>query len=105
MRKNSAHRLEKQVEISASIGGVGNLTDAKLANWFPLEARVTPGEEDLRVVGSDCEGRQKVSAGTGGFFTGADWENKWFDSTSYGWGFILVVCRCSSRDIARREKW
>jgi uncharacterized protein YndB with AHSA1/START domain len=24
------------------------------------------------------------------FLSGADWENEWFDSTGYGWGFMLV---------------
>jgi uncharacterized protein YndB with AHSA1/START domain len=40
------HRLEKQIEIAAPIEEVWSaLTDSrKLANWFPLEARVTPGK-------------------------------------------------------------
>ncbi len=28
-----------------------------------------------------------------GFFTGADWENEWFNSTNYGWDFMLLSLR------------
>ena len=29
----------------------------------------------------------------GGFFTGAAWENEWYESTNYGWEFILLSLR------------
>jgi hypothetical protein len=44
-------------------------------NEWTLESR--GGKTILRLVQS-------------GFFTGADWEKEWFDSTSYGWGFMLL---------------
>ncbi len=123
-----AHRLEKTVEIAASIEEVWEaLTDGrKLCNWFPLEARVKPGQNGSIFVswGPDCEGEAEIAAWEpgkkiawqertalveftleargsktlvrlvqSGFFTGADWENEWFDSTDYGWEFMLLSLR------------
>lgn len=54
-------RLEKQIEVAASPAEVWKaLTDpAELARWFPLEARVTPGEwgENLFIVGTGLRRR------------------------------------------------
>jgi len=137
------HRLEKEIEIAAPIGEVWSaLTDArKLANWFPLEARITPGKNGKIFVswGPDCEGEAEIvtwdpgkkiawqertalveftlEARSGktivrlvqsGFFTGADWENEWFDSTNYGWDFMLLSLRVwleLHRDEDRRVAW
>jgi uncharacterized protein YndB with AHSA1/START domain len=122
------HRLEKEIEIAAPIEEVWSaLTDGKkLASWFPLKARVTPGKSGKIFVswGADCEGEAEIvtwelgkkiawqeqmaliefslEARGGktlvrlvqsGFFTGADWENEWFDSTNYGWDFMLLSLR------------
>src|SRR5208283_990351 len=122
------HRLEKKIEIAASIEEVWSaLTDAKkLQNWFPLEARVTPGKDGKIFVswGPECEGEASIVAWEpgrriawqeqfalveftlearrgktlvrlvqSGFFSGADWESEWFDSTNYGWEFMLVSLR------------
>ena len=55
-------RLEKQIEVAASPAEVWKaLTDpAELARWFPLEARVTPGERGKIFLswGPDCEGER-----------------------------------------------
>jgi uncharacterized protein YndB with AHSA1/START domain len=123
-----AYRLEKEIEIAASFEEVWRaLTDAReLANWFPLEARVTPGKDGKIFLswGPECQGeadivaweapkrfawREKtalveftleVRAGKtlvrlvqSGFFSGADWENEWFESTNYGWEFMLLSLR------------
>jgi hypothetical protein len=43
-----------------------------------------------------------------GFFTGADWENEWFDSTNYGWEFMLLGLRTFlefHRGQTRRVAW
>lgn len=43
-----------------------------------------------------------------GFFGNADWENEWFDSTSYGWGFMLLSLQVAlerHRGIARQVAW
>jgi hypothetical protein len=48
-----------------------------LIEWT-LEAR--GGKTLLRIVQS-------------GFFGNEDWENEWFESTSYGWGFMLASLR------------
>jgi len=37
-------RLEKQTEVAASPAEVWQALTAELTKWFPLEARVTPGE-------------------------------------------------------------
>ena len=138
-----AHRLEKTVEIAASIEEVWDaVTDGKkLSNWFPLEARVKPGKNGSIFVswGPDCEGEAEIVAWEpgkkiawqertalveftlearsgktlvrlvqSGFFTGADWENEWFDSTNYGWDFILLNLRVwleLHRGEERRVAW
>jgi uncharacterized protein YndB with AHSA1/START domain len=124
-----AHRLEKEIEIAASVEEVwAALTDPKkLVNWFPLDARVAPGKDGTIFVswGPDCEGEAPIiewepgrkfawKEMTGavveftlearggktlvrlvhsGFLTGADWENEWFESTNYGWDFMLLSLR------------
>jgi uncharacterized protein YndB with AHSA1/START domain len=128
VEKKLAHRLEKEIEIAAPIEEVWSaLTDSKkLANWFPLEARVTPGrdgkmfvswepdfegeativqwepgkkfayEQPMALVEFTLEargGKTLVRLVQSGFFTGADWENEWFDSTNYGWEFMLISLR------------
>lgn len=43
-----------------------------------------------------------------GFLGNADWENEWFDSTSYGWGFMLLSLQVAlerHRGIARQVAW
>jgi len=118
-------KLEKVIELNASVDEVWKaLTDSKeLANWFPLEARVTPGKGGKVFLswGPDCEGESEIlewepgkrlsgkdpfsliewtlEARGGktilrlvqtGFLSGEDWSNEWFESTSYGWGFMLA---------------
>jgi uncharacterized protein YndB with AHSA1/START domain len=60
------HRLEKEIEIAAPIEEVWSaLTDGKaLANWFPLEARVSPGKDGKMFVswGQDCQGEGQIVA-------------------------------------------
>jgi hypothetical protein len=43
-----------------------------------------------------------------GFAGQSDWENEWFDSTSYGWGFMLLSLQVAlerHRGVARRVVW
>jgi uncharacterized protein YndB with AHSA1/START domain len=43
-----------------------------------------------------------------GFLGNADWENEWFDSTSYGWGFMLLSLQFAleqHRGAARQVAW
>jgi uncharacterized protein YndB with AHSA1/START domain len=43
-----------------------------------------------------------------GFLGNADWENEWFDSTSYGWDFMLLSLQVAlerHRGIARQVAW
>jgi uncharacterized protein YndB with AHSA1/START domain len=134
-----ARKIEKQIEIAASIDSVWKaLTDPEeLARWFPLEARVKPGEGGTMWLswGPGCEGEANISvwvpkqhlqtkeAAPGaeepsggpsvaidwflesrgnktlvrlvqsGFGAESDWQNEYFDSTDYGWGFMLVNLR------------
>jgi hypothetical protein len=42
------------------------------------------------------------------FLGNEDWENEWFDSTSYGWGFLLVgfeVALDRHRGVPRQVAW
>jgi uncharacterized protein YndB with AHSA1/START domain len=124
-RTKSERRLEKSIELNASPDQVWNaLIDPKqLANWFPLEARVTPGVGGRIFVswGPTFEGEGEIIAWEPGkriawkepfatieftlearggktivrlvqsaFLSGEDWENEWFASTDYGWGFMLL---------------
>ena len=61
------HRLEKEIETAAPIEEVWSaLTDSrKLANWFPLEARVTPGKNGKIFVswGPIAKGKRKLLIG------------------------------------------
>lgn len=124
--KNKTERkLEKTIELAASVDEVWKaLTDAKeLVNWFPLEARVTPGDGGKIFLswGPDCAGEAEIVAWEPGkkfavkepfalvewtleargsktilrmvqtgFLGNEGWENEWFESTQYGWGFMLV---------------
>lgn len=43
-----------------------------------------------------------------GFLGNSDWENEWFDSTSYGWGFMLLSLKVAlecHRGKARQVAW
>jgi uncharacterized protein YndB with AHSA1/START domain len=43
-----------------------------------------------------------------GFLGNADWENEWFDSTSYGWNLMLLSLKAAlerHRGIARQVAW
>ncbi|HVS88283.1 MAG TPA: SRPBCC domain-containing protein [Candidatus Acidoferrum sp.] len=121
-------RLEKKIEIAAPVQEVWKaLTDPKeLVNWFPLEARVTPGVGGKIFLswGPECEGEAEIVAWEpgkkfawkenvalvewtlearggktvvrlvqSGFLGESDWEKEWFESTSYGWGFMLASLR------------
>jgi len=126
--------IVKEIEVAAPVEAVWKaLTDAEvLARWFPLEARVTPGEggEMFLSWGPGCEGSGRIevwepgrrlrwveSAPGGGqpiviewilearggktlvrvvdsgFYSGAGWENEYFDSKDYGWTFMLLNLR------------
>jgi hypothetical protein len=114
---------------------------AELIKWFPLAARVTPGEHGKIFVswGPDCEGEAEIVAWEpnrrlaweqgfavievvleargsktvvtlvqSGFLGNEDWENEWFESTDYGWGFILLSLRWIFErhpGVARRMAW
>jgi len=121
-------RLEREIAIDAPVEAVWKaLTDPEeLTRWFPLAARVTPGEGGKLFLswGPGCEGEAEIIAWEpnkkfackepiaviewtlearggktilrlvqSGFSTGADWENEWFESTSYGWGLMLLGLR------------
>jgi uncharacterized protein YndB with AHSA1/START domain len=125
--KKVEKRLEMEVEIDAPVAEVWKaLTEGRgLQNWFPLEARVTPGaggkiflswgpefEIESEILAWEPEKRLQSQGmvlvdytleSRGGktvlrlvqsmFATGADWENEFYDSTSFGWGFILASLR------------
>jgi uncharacterized protein YndB with AHSA1/START domain len=43
-----------------------------------------------------------------GFFSGADWEKEWYDSTDYGWMFMLISLRFlveEHRGVKRQVRW
>ncbi len=55
-----------------------------------------PGDPSAPVVEWTIEshgGKTLVRVMNSGFTSGADWENERFDSTDYGWGFMLVNLR------------
>lgn len=62
----SKRAIEKQIEIAAPADAVWKaLTDVtELARWFPLEARVTPGESGRIFLswGPACEGEASIDA-------------------------------------------
>ncbi|HXZ13967.1 MAG TPA: SRPBCC domain-containing protein [Candidatus Sulfotelmatobacter sp.] len=125
-------KIEKQIELSVPPETVWKmLTDPnELTRWFPLEARITPGQggEISLSWGPTYEGGASIeiwepnrkiawaetSAGLplrvewtiesrGGktllrlvqssFASGADWESEFYDSTNYGWDFMLLNLR------------
>jgi uncharacterized protein YndB with AHSA1/START domain len=142
-KHKTERRLEKTIEIAAPVEEVWKaLTDPKeLVNWFPLEARVTPGVGGKVFLswGPDCEGEAEIVAWEPGkkfaskesmalvewtlearggktllrivqsaFLGNEDWENEWFESTSYGWGFMLASLRWAlerHHGEARRVAW
>jgi uncharacterized protein YndB with AHSA1/START domain len=122
-------RFEREMEIDAPPGEVWKaLTDPEeLTRWFPLKARVTPGEGGKIFLswGPDCEGEARIVTwapgrrlawqekwqeqvvqvewtlealggktilrlAQSGFAGESYWENEWFESTSFGWGLMLL---------------
>jgi uncharacterized protein YndB with AHSA1/START domain len=136
-------KLQKEIEIVATQDEVWKmLTDPRqLANWFPLEARVTPGVGGKMFLswGPEWEGEGEIVAwepgkrlawkspfalqewtieASGGktvlrlvqtgFLGNEDWENEWFESTSYGWGFMLLGLKWAMeqhRGATRQVAW
>jgi uncharacterized protein YndB with AHSA1/START domain len=136
-------RFETEIVVDAPVQEVWKaLTDAKeFVKWFPLEARVTPGQGGKIFLswGPDCEGEAEIVKWEperafawkeqlaliewtleqrGGktfvrlvqsaFAGNSDWENEWSDSTSYGWGLMLLGLQVAlerHRGIDRQVAW
>lgn len=53
-------------------------------------------------------GKTIVCLAQSAFLGNEDWENEWFDSTSYGWGFMLLSLQVAlerHRGIPRQVAW
>jgi uncharacterized protein YndB with AHSA1/START domain len=121
-------RVDREIAIDAPLKNVWRaVSEARaLKNWFPLEARVTPGVGGKIFLswGPEYEGEAEIIAWDPGKrlawreptalvdFTlesrtqkvvvrlvqsstaaGGEWENEWFESTSFGWRFMLAGLR------------
>lgn len=68
--------------------------EAEIVAWEP--GKKIAWQERTALVEFTLEargGKTLVRLVQSGFFTGADWENEWFDSTNYGWEFMLLSLR------------
>jgi uncharacterized protein YndB with AHSA1/START domain len=71
--------------------GPGCEGEGKIVAWEPGEKFAW--REPMALIEWTLEsrgGKTIVHLLHSGFFGNADWENEWFDSTSYGWGFMLL---------------
>jgi hypothetical protein len=60
---------------------------------LPETERSRPSVPSMALIEWTLESRGRktiVHLLQSGFLGNADWENEWFDSTGYGWGFILL---------------
>lgn len=76
--------------------GPGYEGEAEILAWEPNKKFAS--KSPLAVIEWTLESRGAktvVHLVQNGFSTGADWENEWFESTDYGWGFMLLGLRWS----------
>jgi len=65
--------------------------EAEIIAWEP--GKRIAWKEPIAVVEFSLEARSEktiVRLVQSGFFGNEDWENEWFESTDYGWGFMLL---------------
>jgi uncharacterized protein YndB with AHSA1/START domain len=65
--------------------------EAEIIAWEP--GKRIAWKESMATVEFTIEargGKTLVRMVQSGFFSGEAWENEWFESTDYGWGFILL---------------
>jgi|SRR5271166_2817125 len=68
--------------------------EADIIAWEPNKKFAC--KEPLAVIEWTLEsrgGKTVVRLVQSGFASGVDWENEWFESTDYGWGFMLLSLR------------
>jgi hypothetical protein len=68
--------------------------ESEIVAWEPLKK--LSSREPMAVVDFTLEtrgGKTVVRVVQSSFSQGADWENEWFDSTNYGWGFMVASLR------------
>jgi uncharacterized protein YndB with AHSA1/START domain len=71
--------------------GPGSEGEAEIVAWEP--GKKFAWKEPMALIAWTLESRGAktiVHLLQSGFLGNADWENEWFDSTSYGWGFMLL---------------
>jgi uncharacterized protein YndB with AHSA1/START domain len=68
--------------------------EAEIVTWEPQKKFAS--KESLALIEWTLEargGKTLLRIVQSGFFGNEDWENEWFESTSYGWGFMLASLR------------
>jgi uncharacterized protein YndB with AHSA1/START domain len=83
--------------------------EAKIVAWEP--ERRFAWQEQAALIEWTLEARGAKTVlrlVQSGFFSGEDWENEWFESTDYGWGFMLLSLRWAlerHRGVERQVAW
>jgi uncharacterized protein YndB with AHSA1/START domain len=83
--------------------------EAEIIAWEP--GKRIAWKEPLATVEFTIEARGRktlVRMVQSGFFSGEAWENEWFESTDYGWGFILLSLQWSLErhpGVDRQVRW
>jgi uncharacterized protein YndB with AHSA1/START domain len=95
------------LEASVNPGAGGEITlswgpgweaSAKIEAWEPGRRLSWVGSGTGQPLKVECTietrgGKTIVTLVQSSFATGADWENEFYDSTNYGWGFMLINLR------------
>jgi uncharacterized protein YndB with AHSA1/START domain len=115
-----ANELARWFPLEARVTpGVGGKIFVSWGPAYEGEAKILAWEEGKKFAWKDPMGlvewtleargeKTIVRLLQSGFLGDADWENEWFDSTSYGWGFMLLGLQVAlerHRGIARRVAW
>jgi uncharacterized protein YndB with AHSA1/START domain len=89
--------------------GPGCEGESEIVTWEP--SRRLAGKNPFSFVEWTLEsrgGKTVLRLVQSSFLSGADWEQEWYDSTSYGWNFMLLGLKVAlerHRGVARQVAW
>jgi uncharacterized protein YndB with AHSA1/START domain len=114
--KEMARWFPREARVTPGVGGKIFISwgpafegEAEIVAWEP--GKRVAVKESMSVVEWTLEargGKTIVRMVQSAFLGNEDWENEWYDSTSYGWGFMLLGLQVAlerHRGVARQVAW
>jgi len=114
--KELARWFPLQARVTPGVGGKIFLSwgpgcegESEIVTWEP--PRRLAGKDQFAFVEWTLEsrgGKTILRLVQSAFLSGADWEQEWYDSTSYGWGFMLLSLQVAlerHRGVPRQVAW